>query len=100
MRKTSSYQVATKFLQSQVGENRHPCEWYKGGCVRYQTVEMLLKDHRTVFVEHFRDIVKLFARIAQYNLDTISTISVSDSSLIMSFRCYGFSHSIAYAIFA
>ena len=99
MRKTSSYQVATKFLQSQVGENRHPCEWYKGGCVRYQAAEMMLKDHRTVSVEHFCDIAKLSARIAQYNLDIISTIAFSDSSLCMSFRRYGFSHSMAYAIF-
>ena len=58
IRKTGSYQVAANFLQSQVGENRQPCEWYKGGCNRYQTALRMLKDRRTVSVEYFRDILK------------------------------------------
>ena len=58
IRKTGSYQIASNFLQSQVGENRYPCEWYKGGCLRFQTAEMMLKDHRIVSVEHFRNILE------------------------------------------
>ncbi len=58
IRKTGSYQVVTNFLQSQVGENRQPCEWYKGGCNRYQTAKRMLKDRRAVSVEYFRDILE------------------------------------------
>ena len=58
IRKTGSYQVVTNFLQSQVGENKQPCEWYKGGCIRYQTAEMMLKDRRAVSVEYFRNILE------------------------------------------
>jgi len=58
IRKTGSYQVVTNFLQSQVGENRQPCEWYKGGCNRYQTAKRMLKDRRAVSVEYFREILE------------------------------------------
>jgi len=58
IRKTGSYQIASNFLHSQVKENRYPCEWYKGGCVRFQTAEMMLKDLRIISVEHFRNILE------------------------------------------
>jgi hypothetical protein len=58
IRKKGSYQVATNFLQSQVKKKNYPCEWYKGGCMRYQTAEMMLKDKSTLSIEHFRDILE------------------------------------------
>jgi hypothetical protein len=58
IRKSGSYQIVSNFLQSHVGENRYPCEWYKGGCLRFQTAEMMLKDIRIISVEHFRNILE------------------------------------------
>ena len=58
IRKKGPYQVVSNFLQSQVKKNNYPCEWYKGGCTRYQTAEMMLKDRSTVSVENFRDILE------------------------------------------
>ena len=58
IRKTDSYQAVTNFLQSQVGENRQPCEWYKGGCLRYQIAENMLRENRSVSVEYFREILE------------------------------------------
>jgi len=58
IRKTGSYQLATNFLQSRVKNNRYPCEWYKGGCIRYQKAETMLKKRHPISVEYFRDILE------------------------------------------
>ena len=58
IRKKNSYQVVTNFYQSKVAYEDYPCEWYKGGCLRYQIAEKMLKNRRTVSVEHFRDILE------------------------------------------
>ena len=58
IRKTGSYQVVANFLQSQVGENRHPCEWHKAGCPRYKIAENMLKESHSVTVDLFRDILE------------------------------------------
>jgi hypothetical protein len=58
IRKTGSYQVVTNFHQSKVGDKRQACQWYKGGCLRYQIAENMLKDGRAVSVEHFREILE------------------------------------------
>ena len=56
--KKNSYQVVTNFYQSKVVHKDYPCEWYKGGCLRYQIAEKMLKNRRTVSVEYFREILK------------------------------------------
>jgi hypothetical protein len=57
IRKKNSYQVVTNFYQSKVVYKDYPCEWYKGGCLRYQIAEKMLKKDRSVSVEHFRSIL-------------------------------------------
>jgi hypothetical protein len=58
IRKKNPYQVVTNFYQSKVAYNNIPCEWYKGGCLRYQIAKNMLKKNRNVSVEYFRDILK------------------------------------------
>ena len=58
IRKKNPYQVVTNFYQSKVAYRDFPCEWYKGGCLRYQIAENRLKENRAVSVEHFRDTLK------------------------------------------
>jgi hypothetical protein len=58
VRKKNQYQVVTNFYQSKVAYGDIPCEWYKGGCLRYQIAESMLKKNRSVSVEYFRDILK------------------------------------------
>jgi penicillin V acylase-like amidase (Ntn superfamily) len=58
VRKKNQYQVVTNFYQSKVAYGDIPCEWYKGGCRRYQIAESMLKKNRSVSVEYFRDILK------------------------------------------
>jgi hypothetical protein len=58
IRKKNPYQVVTNFYQSMVAYKEFPCEWYKGGCLRYQIAESMLNKNRAVCVEHFRDILK------------------------------------------
>ena len=58
IRKKKSYQVVTNFYQSKVAYKDYPCEWYKGGCLRYQIAEKMLKKDRSVSIEHFRNILE------------------------------------------
>jgi hypothetical protein len=58
IRKKKSYQVVTNFYQSKVAYEDYPCEWYKGGCLRYQIAEKMLKNDRSVSIEHFRNILE------------------------------------------
>lgn len=58
IRKKNSYQVVTNFYQSKVAYKDYPCEWYKGGCLRYQIAEKMLKKDRSVSIEHFRNILE------------------------------------------
>ena len=58
IRKKNQYQVVTNFYQSKVAYGDIPCEWYKGGCRRYQIAENLLKEGRRVSVDNFREILK------------------------------------------
>jgi hypothetical protein len=57
IRKKDSYQVVTNFYRSKVAYRDFPCEWYKGGCLRYQIAENMLKKNRSASVEYFRDIL-------------------------------------------
>ena len=58
IRKNDPYQVVTNFYQSKVAYNDISCEWYKGGCLRYQIAESMLRINRKASVEYFRDILK------------------------------------------
>ena len=58
IRKKGSYQIVTNFYQSQVKDGNYPCEWYKGGCRKYQIAEKMLRKSRAVSIENFRDILK------------------------------------------
>jgi hypothetical protein len=58
IRKKGAFQVVTNFLQSRVKKKSYPCEWYKGGCIRYQTAERMLKDGGEVSIEYFRRILE------------------------------------------
>ena len=58
IRKKNPYQVVTNFYQSRVAYKGIPCEWYKGGCLRYQIAENMLRKNRNVSVDYFRDILK------------------------------------------
>lgn len=58
IRKKNPYQVVTNFYQSKVAYRDFPCEWFKGGCLRYQIAENRLKEGRSVSVEYFREILK------------------------------------------
>ena len=50
--------MASNFYQSEMAYKDNPCEWYEGGCLRYQIAENMLKESRSVSVEHFRDILE------------------------------------------
>jgi hypothetical protein len=58
IRKKNPYQVVTNFNQSKVAYKDYPCEWNKGGCLRYQIAENMLRENRSVSVGHFRDILE------------------------------------------
>jgi hypothetical protein len=58
VRKKNPYQVVTNFYQSKVAYRDIPCEWYKGGCRRYQIAENMLKENRNASFENFREILK------------------------------------------
>jgi hypothetical protein len=58
IRKKGSFQVVTNFLQSRVKKKSYHCEWYKGGCIRYQIAERMLKDRGEESIEYFRWILE------------------------------------------
>jgi hypothetical protein len=74
IRKTLPYQIVTNFYQSQVAENRRPCEWYKPSCMQYKRAEKMLLKGGDISVPLFRDILEATRRNISFSITLYSTV--------------------------
>ena len=94
IRKKNPCQVVTNFYQSKVAYSDIPCEWYKGGCLRYQIAESLLKENRSVSVEYFRDILKAAHQNTLFVQTLYSNIYDLKNGIIHLYYLHNYDHKV------